>query len=56
MDVLYHSSPGYSDVPAYSQILLRQCVVHLRTVIVTADIDEGLTQWAVRIATHDSQA
>jgi len=29
---------------------------YLRTVIVTADIDEGLTQWAVRIATHDSQA
>ena len=40
MDVLYHSSVGYTDIPAYSQILLRQAT-HLRTVIVTADIDEG---------------
>jgi len=43
MVVLYHSSVGYSDVPAYSQVLLRQHI-HLRTVIVTADIDKGFGQ------------
>src|SRR5258708_1963330 len=35
-----HSSEGYSDVPAYSQILLRQRL-HLRTVIVTAAVYRG---------------
>lgn len=43
MDVLYHSSLGFSGVPAYSRILLKQ-LIHLRTIIVIADIDEGLTQ------------
>jgi len=48
MDVLYHSSFGFTGVPAYSRILLRQ-VFHLRTVIVTADIDEGFGQSASRL-------
>ena len=55
MDVLYHSSAGCyrilsTDVPAYSQILLRQSI-HLRTIIVIADIDEGFEQSACHITT-----
>ncbi len=52
MVVFYHSSAGYyrilsTDVPAFGQILLRQ-TIHLRTVIVTADIDEGLVPRAAK--------
>jgi len=42
------------DIPAYSRLLLRQSI-HLRTVIVTADIDEGFGRSAVRITTHHRQ-
>ena len=35
------STDRYSDIPAYSQILLRQ-LIHLRTVIVTAAVYWGL--------------
>ncbi len=52
MDILYHSSIEFyrilsTGIPAHSQILLKQ-LIHLRTVIVTADIDEGLYNSALR--------
>ena len=39
--------PDTPDFPAYSQILLKQCASYFNTVIVTADIDEGLVPHAV---------
>jgi len=43
--IVSSDAPG---IPAYSQILLRQRI-HLRTIIVIADIDEGLRRRALRI-------
>ncbi len=56
MVVFYHSITEYlrilsTDVPAYGQILLRQSI-HLRTIIVIADIDEGFGHSAVQILLH----
>jgi hypothetical protein len=36
-------SAGYSDLPAYSQILLRLAITNLRTVIVTAAVHWGFS-------------
>ena len=36
------SSAGYSEFPAYSQVLLRLALLNLRTVIVTAAVYRGL--------------
>ena len=36
------SSAGYSEFPAYSQVLLRLAYLNLRTVIVTAAVYRGL--------------
>jgi len=49
------SSVGYTAIPAYSQVLLRQ-YNHLRTIIVIADIDEGFGRSAFvpRSARHSS--
>ena len=40
---LVSSSVGYSDLPAYSQILLRLANTNLRTVIVTAAVHWGFS-------------
>ena len=41
--VLRSRSAGYSDFPAYSQILLRLAKTNLRTVIVTAAVHRGFS-------------
>ena len=40
---LFSRSVGYSDLPAYSQILLRLANTNLRTVIVTAAVHWGFS-------------
>lgn len=42
------TSGGYTVFPAYSQILLKQRAFYFKTVIVTADIDEGLAPRAAK--------
>jgi hypothetical protein len=47
------STTAYSDFPAYSQILLRQLVHYLRTVIVTAAVYRGFgSPLRVKLTAH----